>query len=474
MASVVHQSIDRAFESLGLAPSAPKDEVKVSSEQAIALEEEYSAHNYHPLPVVFERAEGALVWDPEGNEYIDCLSAYSAVNQGHCHPHIINALTTQAQKLTLSSRAFHTSSLGPFTKYLTELTGFEMALMMNTGAEAVETAIKVARKWAYKVKGVEKDKAIVLSAENNFHGRTIGIISMSTDPESTNEFGPFVPLTGPQGPGMGEEGRIPYNDVAALERVLDRHGKDVAAFLVEPIQGEAGIVVPDEDYLEKVQALCMKHNVLLICDEVQTGLARTGKLLCFQHNPAVKPDMVLLGKALSGGVYPVSAVLSRKDILLQILPGEHGSTYGGNPLACAVAQAALEVIVNEDLAARAQNLGQKMRDGLNALRGVGPNGGWITEVRGKGLLNAIVIDETKSTKGRGAWDLCCVFKSKGLLAKPTHVNIIRLAPPLIITEEQLTKILSIIKESLEVLDTLEVIPGADNHHKKEDEPVVDL
>ncbi|GAA5939640.1 hypothetical protein JCM10213_009148 [Rhodosporidiobolus nylandii] len=476
--SAVRDSITSAFESLGLASPAAtttsKDEVKVSSTEAISLEEQFSAHNYHPLPVVFERAAGALVWDPEGNEYIDCLSAYSAVNQGHCHPHIIKALTEQASKLTLSSRAFHTNQLGPFSKYLTELTGFEMALMMNTGAEAVETAIKVARKWAYKVKGVEKDQAIVLSAENNFHGRTIAIVSMSTDPESTNEFGPFTPLVGPQGPGMGEEGRIPYNDVAALERVLDRHGKNVAAFLVEPIQGEAGIVVPDEDYLEKVQALCKKHNVLLICDEVQTGLARTGKLLCHQHNPRVKPDMVLLGKALSGGVYPVSAVLSTKDVLLTILPGEHGSTYGGNPLACAVARAALEVIENENLVEKAETMGEKMRQGLRELQSVGPDGGWISEVRGKGLLNAIVIDQSKSKKGRTAWDLCLIMKSKGVLAKPTHVNIIRLAPPLVITDAQLTSILSTIKASLEVLDELETIPGADEHHKASDEPQVDL
>ncbi|GAA5911364.1 hypothetical protein JCM8208_005231 [Rhodotorula glutinis] len=477
------QTINNAFVALGLAPAAESSAttaassgtVNVSSEDAIHLEEEYSAHNYHPLPVVFERAEGALVWDPEGNEYIDCLSAYSAVNQGHCHPHIVKALTDQAQKLTLSSRAFHTSSLGPFSKYFTELTGFEMALMMNTGAEAVETAIKVARKWAYKVKGVEKDKAIVLSAADNFHGRTIGIISMSTDPDSTTGFGPFVPSVGPQCPVKGgESGRIPYNDVAALERALNAHGKDVAAFLVEPIQGEAGIVVPDEDYLEKVQALCRKHNVLLICDEVQTGLARTGKLLCFQHNPNVKPDMVLLGKALSGGIYPVSAVLSRKDVLLTILPGEHGSTYGGNPLACAVAKAALEVIVSEDLSARAQSMGDKMRAGLRELQSVGPDGGWISEVRGKGLLNAIVIDQAKSKRGRSAWDLCLIMKSKGVLAKPTHVNIIRLAPPLIITDAQLETILARIKESLEVLDELETIPGADDHHKASDEPQIDL
>ncbi|GAA6027820.1 hypothetical protein JCM8097_001732 [Rhodosporidiobolus ruineniae] len=482
MAPTIRDSINAAFENLGLAPAASSaptttttaSKATVSSQDAISLEEEYSAHNYHPLPVVFERAEGARVWDPEGNEYLDCLSAYSAVNQGHCHPHIVKALTEQAQKLTLSSRAFHTSSLGPFSKYLTELTGFEMALMMNTGAEAVETAIKVARKWGYKVKGIPKDQAIVLSAENNFHGRTISIVSMSTDPESTNEFGPFTPLIGPQGPGMGEEGRIPYNDVAALERVLDKHGKNVAAFLVEPIQGEAGIVVPAEDYLEKVQALCKKHNVLLICDEVQTGLARTGALLCYQHNPNVKPDMVLLGKALSGGVYPVSAVLSRKDILLTILPGEHGSTYGGNPLACAVAKAALEVIVNENLVEKAQTMGEKMRAGLRELQGVGPNGGWVSEVRGKGLLNAIVIDQSKSKKGRTAWDLCLVMKSKGVLAKPTHINIIRLAPPLVITDAQLTTILAAIRASLEELDELDTIPGADEHHQAKDEPQVDL
>ncbi|GAA5913728.1 hypothetical protein JCM6882_002327 [Rhodosporidiobolus microsporus] len=442
----------------------------VSSAQAIQLEHEYSAHNYHPLPVVFERAEGARVWDPEGNEYVDCLSAYSAVNQGHCHPHIVKALTEQAQKLTLSSRAFHTNSLGPFSKYLTELTGFEMALMMNTGAEAVETALKVARKWGYTVKKIPQDRAIILSAENNFHGRTISIVSMSSDPEATSDFGPFTPLIGSQGPEMGDEGRIPYGDVEALERVLDKHGEDVAAFLVEPIQGEAGIVVPAEDYLEKVQALCRKHNVLLICDEVQTGLARTGALLCHQHNPNVKPDMVLLGKALSGGVYPVSAVLARKDILLTIKPGEHGSTYGGNPLACAVARAALEVIVDENLVERAQTMGEKMRAGLRALQGVGPKGGWISEVRGKGLLNAIVIDQSKSRKGRTAWDLCLIMKSKGVLAKPTHVNIIRLAPPLVITDAQLDAILAAIRASLEELEELDVVPGADEHHKAEEEP----
>ncbi|KAK4048270.1 ornithine aminotransferase [Microbotryomycetes sp. JL221] len=434
----------------------------LNSQECIKLESDYSAHNYHPLPIVFERARGARVWDPEGNEYIDCLSAYSAVNQGHCHPHIVQALTTQAQKLTLSSRAFHTSSLGPFTKLLTELTGFEMALLMNTGAEAVESAIKLARKWAYKVKGVEEGKALVFSAENNFHGRTISIVSMSTDPEARREFGPFTPNIGPVCPSTGRT--IRYNNVDDVEKAFEAHGKDLAAFLVEPIQGEAGIVVPDEDYLERVQALCKKHNVLLICDEVQTGLARTGKLLCFQHNPKVKPDMVLLGKALSGGVYPVSAVLSTKDIMLQIMPGEHGSTYGGNPLACAVATAALEVIVQEDLSERADRLGRRMRKGLESLMEVGPQGGWITEVRGKGLLNAIVIDETKSTKGRGAWDLCLLFKSKGLLAKPTHVNIIRLAPPLVITDEDLDKTIQIIKESLEELDTVESIPGAEAGH----------
>lgn len=438
--------------------------VHLSSADCIVLEEQYGAHNYHPLPVVFDRALGATVWDPEGNEYIDCLSAYSAVNQGHCHPKIVAALVEQASKLTLSSRAFYTTSLGPFSKYVTELTGYEMVLPMNTGAEAVETALKLARKWAYKVKGVEQDKAIILSVEDNFHGRTIGIVSMSTDPEARNDFGPFLKNIGPQGPGMGEEGRIRYNDVEALERVLEVHGKDVAAFLVEPIQGEAGIVVPADDYLERCQALCKKHNVLLICDEVQTGLGRTGKLLCFQHNPVVKPDIVLLGKALSGGVYPVSAVLSSRDILLTILPGEHGSTYGGNPLACAVATAALQVIVDEDLSGRAETLGALLRKGLNELKGIGPDGGWITEVRGKGLLNAIVIDQTKSKKGRSAWDLCLLFKSNGLLAKPTHVNIIRLAPPLIITEADVARIIAIIKLSLESLETIDKVPGAEEGH----------
>ncbi|KAL8280894.1 hypothetical protein RQP46_006573 [Phenoliferia psychrophenolica] len=451
------------------APTAPgkasPGDVHLSSADCIKLEEDYGAHNYHPLPVVFDRALGANVWDPEGNQYIDCLSAYSAVNQGHCHPKIVKALVDQASKLTLSSRAFYTTSLGPFSKYITELTGYEMVLPMNTGAEAVETALKLARKWAYKIKGVEQDKAIILSVADNFHGRTIGIVSMSTDPESRNDFGPFVKSVGPQCPvAGGSKGRIPYNDVDALERALDAHGKDVAAFLVEPIQGEAGIVVPADDYLERCQALCKKHNVLLICDEVQTGLGRTGKLLCFQHNPAVKPDIVLLGKALSGGVYPVSAVLSSKAILLTILPGEHGSTYGGNPLGCAVATAALEVIVDEDLSGRAERLGALMRKGLSELKGVGPDGGWLADVRGKGLLNAIVIDQTKSKKGRSAWDLCLLFKSKGLLAKPTHVNIIRLAPPLIITEEDVAKIVSIIRASLEELETLDKIPGAEEGH----------
>lgn len=393
------------------------------------------------------------------------ISLFSATNQGHVHPHIVKALVDQASKLALASRAFHTSSLGPFSKLLSDLTGFEMSLMMNTGAEAVETALKLARKWAYKVKGVPKNEAIILSVEENFHGRTIGIISMSTDPDATNDFGPFLPNVGPRIPGVeGEAGRIRFGDVDALERALDLHGKNVAAFLVEPIQGEAGIVVPADDYLERCQALCKKHNVLLICDEVQTGLARTGKFLCHQHNPNVKPDIVLLGKALSGGLYPVSAVLSSREILLTILPGEHGSTYGGNPMACAVATAALEVLVNEDLSNRADRLGREMRKGLEELKSVGPSGGWIQEVRGKGLLNAIVIDQTKSTKGRGAWDLCLLFKSKGLLAKPTHVNIIRLAPPLVISEEDLAKTIEIIRESLEELDTIDAIPGAEDDH----------
>lgn len=439
-------------------PSSGSGKSKYSTQEIIDLEHEYSAHNYHPLPVCFERGEGAHVWDPEGNEYLDFLAAYSAVNQGHCHPEILNTLITQASKLTLSSRAFYSSNLGPFAKKVTELFGFDMVLPMNTGAEAVETAIKLARKWGYEKKKIPEGRAKVLSVEGNFHGRTIGIISMSTDEESRRGFGPFLENVGPQ---WGET-LIRYNNVEDLERVLEKHGDEVAAFLVEPIQGEAGIYVPDDGYLKRVHEVCKKHNVLLICDEIQTGLARTGKMLCYEWD-GIKPDMVILGKALSGGMYPVSCVMSSKEVMLCIKPGEHGSTYGGNPLGCAVAMTALDVLVKENLAERSAKLGDIFRQGLRDL-----NSPFIKIIRGRGLFNGVVIDETASKKGRTAWQLCLLMKSKGLLAKPTHVNIIRFAPPLVISEEDVRKAIRIIGESLEEFDTIDKIPGdeGDEHDTK--------
>ncbi|QRW08240.1 aminotransferase class-III protein [Ceratobasidium sp. AG-Ba] len=441
------------------AANRKKGDVEVTTSQRLMdMEHEHSAHNYHPLPVVFDRALGAKVWDPEGNEYIDMLSAYSAVNQGHCHPRIVAALTEQAQRLTLSSRAFYNSQFGKFAEHVTKLFGYDMVLPMNTGAEAVETGIKLARKWAYLKKGVPEGKAIVLAAKDNFHGRTMGVISMSTDPDSRREFGPFLQNVGPSIEINGQMHTIRYNNVADLERVLDTHGKNVAAFLVEPIQGEAGIVVPDAGYLKQVHALCKKHNILLICDEIQTGLCRTGKMLACQHDN-VRPDIVLLGKALSGGMYPVSAVLADKDVMLCIKPGEHGSTYGGNPLGAAVAIAALQVLVDEKLADRAESLGQIFRKSIQDI-----NSPLVKLVRGRGLLNAVVIDESKSTRGRTAWDLCLLLKSRGVLAKPTHVNVIRFAPPLVISEAELRKSISIIAQCLSDLDKVEAIPGADGAH----------
>ncbi|CDH55574.1 ornithine aminotransferase [Lichtheimia corymbifera JMRC:FSU:9682] len=407
-----------------------------TSKEAINLEHEYSAHNYHPLPAVFSKAQGVWVWDPEGRKYMDFLSAYSAVNQGHCHPKIVKALCDQAQVLTLSSRAFYNNVFGSFAKYIHEYFGYDMVLPMNTGAEAVETAIKLARKWGYEKKGIPENEAIVLSAENNFHGRTTGVVSMSTDPESYGGFGPYLPLVGPKATGH----LIRYNNVDDLKQVLEAHGDKVAAFIVEPIQGEAGIMVPDDGYLKQCQELCKKHNVLFIADEIQTGLGRTGKMLCTQHDN-IRPDVVLLGKALSGGVYPVSAVLADKDVMMCIKPGEHGSTYGGNPLGCAVSIAALEVIKEEDLPARAERLGKVFRDALSKIKSP-----LLQTVRGRGLLNAIVIDESKSDKT--AWEICLLLKSRGLLAKPTHVNIIRLAPPLVITEEELLEGARIIEQAL--------------------------
>ncbi|KAJ7271159.1 ornithine-oxo-acid aminotransferase [Mycena rebaudengoi] len=432
----------------------------------IQLEHQYGAHNYHPLPVVFDKALGAKVWDPEGKEYIDMLSAYSAVNQGHCHPRIVATLCEQAQKLTLSSRAFYNSVFGRFAQTVTEMFGYDMVLPMNTGAEAL------ARKWAYMRKHVPEGSAVVLSVEGNFHGRTLGVISMSTDPDSRTGFGPYLEGVGPTFVDGGKLRTIRFGHVEDLERALELNGKNVAAFLVEPIQGEAGIVVPEPGYLAKVHAVCKKHNVLLICDEIQTGLCRTGKMLASEYDN-VRPDMVLLGKALSGGVQctPVSAVLADRDVMLCIQPGEHGSTYGGcasspnicnpnthpppeTPSGCAVALTALRVLVDEQLAARAFTLGALFRSAVTALRSP-----LVADVRGRGLLNAVVIDEAKSKRGRTAWQFCLLLKSRGVLAKPTHVNIVRFAPPLVITEEDLLCAVKIIGECLVDLDELDEIPG---------------
>jgi ornithine--oxo-acid transaminase len=379
-----------------------------SSQEAMTVEAEYAAHNYHPLPIVFAKAQGTSVWDPEGKHYLDFLSAYSAVNQGHCHPKLIQALTEQASRLTLSSRAFYNDVFPKFAEKVTSMMGFEMVLPMNTGAEAVETVVKIARKWGYKVKGIPQDKALVLSVKENFHGRTFSAITMSTDPESKENYGPYLPGLGSVCPATGKP--LPFNDADALEEALEHHGKEVAAFLVEPIQGEAGIVVPDESYLKKVRELCTKHNVLLICDEIQTGIARTGRLLCHEWS-GIKPDLVLLGKAISGGMYPVSCVLGSKEVMLTVEPGTHGSTYGGNPLGSAVAIKALEIIEEEQLTERAERLGEIFRQGLRDIQKRDP---MISLIRGKGLLNAIVIDESK-TNGHSAWDLCMLMKEKGLL-----------------------------------------------------------
>ncbi|KAH6672868.1 putative ornithine aminotransferase [Halenospora varia] len=426
-----------------------------STHDAIEAEHKYAAHNYHPLPIVFARAEGSSVWDPEGKHYIDCLSAYSAVNQGHCHPELVKALCEQAGRLTLSSRAFYNDVFPKWAEKVKATFGYDMVLPMNTGAEAVETAIKIARKWGYKVKGIPEGKALVFSVTENFHGRTMTAISMSTDPESRDNYGPYVPGVGPIIPSTNKS--IRFNNIPDLEAALEAHGKETAAFIVEPIQGEAGVVVPADDYLAKAHALCKKHNVLLICDEIQTGIGRTGRMLCSEW-AGIKPDMVTLGKAISGGMYPVSCVLSSKEVMLTIEPGTHGSTYGGNPLGCAVSIRALEIMEEEDLTARAEKLGNIFRQGLTDLKTP-----MIKLVRGKGLLNAIVIDESH-TGGHSAWDLCMLLKSKGLLAKPTHENIIRLAPPLVISEEQIKDALRIIGEAITELPTLsgekedEVIP----------------
>ncbi|KAL3428270.1 ornithine aminotransferase [Phlyctema vagabunda] len=416
-----------------------------SSAAAIEAEHKYAAHNYHPLPVVFARALGSSVWDPEGKHYIDCLSAYSAVNQGHCHPELVKALCEQAQRLTLSSRAFHNDVFPKWAEKVKDVFGYDMVLPMNTGAEAVETAIKIARKWSYKVKGVEEGKALIFAVAENFHGRTMTAISMSTDPESRDNYGPYVPGITAVNPTT--KNPIRYNNIPDLEAALEAHGKDTAAFIVEPIQGEAGVVVPDADYLTKAYELCKKHNVLLICDEIQTGIGRTGRMLCSQW-ANIKPDLVTLGKAISGGLYPVSCVLGSKEVMMVIEPGTHGSTYGGNPLGCAVSIRALEIMEEENLTERAEHLGNIFRQGIEDLKAP-----MIQLVRGKGLLNAIVIDESH-TGGHSAWDLCMLLKSKGLLAKPTHENIIRLAPPLVISEEEIKQCLQIIGEAIKELPTL--------------------
>ena len=403
---------------------------KLTPQNIIDLEYKFGAHNYHPLPVVLKEGKGVFVWDVEEKKYYDFLSAYSAVNQGHCHPSIIKALVDQSKKLTLTSRAFHNNILGKYEKYITSLFGYDKVLPMNTGVEGGETAVKLARKWAYEVKKVPVNQAKIIFVEGNFWGRTLGAISSSTDPSSTTGFGPFMP---------GYE-IIPYNDISALENALK--DPNVAAFMVEPIQGEAGVVVPDSDYLSKAFSLCQKSNVLFIADEVQTGIGRTGKMLCCDHHN-FKPDILILGKALSGGVFPVSAILSSDEVMLTIKPGEHGSTFGGNPLACEVAIAALEVIQNENMIDNADRMGKIFRNEINNFI---KSSSIVRLVRGKGLLNAIVINDKES--GDTAWRICMSMALKGLLAKPTHGNIIRFAPPLIINEEQLKDCIKIITSTL--------------------------
>ncbi|WP_313807297.1 ornithine--oxo-acid transaminase [Flavobacterium sp.] len=404
---------------------------KMSSAEAIQLENKYGAHNYHPLPVVLSKGEGVFVWDVEGKKYYDFLSAYSAVNQGHCHPRIINALMNQAQALTLTSRAFYNDKLGVYEKFMSEYFGFDKVLPMNTGAEAVETALKLCRKWAYEKKGINENEAQIIVCENNFHGRTTTIISFSNDENARKNFGPYTA-------GFI---KIAYDDIDALEKAITST-PNIAGFLVEPIQGEAGVYVPSEGYLAKAKALCEKHNVLFIADEVQTGIARTGKLLAVQHEN-VKPDVLILGKALSGGVYPVSAVLANDEVMNVIKPGQHGSTFGGNPVAAAVAIAALEVITDEKLAENAERLGQLFRSEIAKYI---ETSNIATLVRGKGLLNAIVINDTEESDT--AWNICMKLAENGLLAKPTHGNIIRFAPPLVMTEDQLLDCVNIITKTL--------------------------
>ncbi len=404
---------------------------KITSQQAINMEEKHGAHNYHPLPVVLKKGEGVYVWDVEGKKYYDFLSAYSAVNQGHCHPKIVNAMCRQAETLTLTSRAFHNDMLGQFEKYITEYFNFDKVLPMNTGAEAVETAIKIARKWAYEIKGIDENKAQIIVCENNFHGRTTTVISFSNDENARKNFGPYTP-------GFI---KIPYDDTDALEKVLSEND-NIAGFLVEPIQGEAGVYVPSDGYLTKTKALCEQYNVLFMADEIQTGIARTGQLLAVNHEN-VRPDLLILGKALSGGAYPVSAVLADDTIMNVIKPGQHGSTFGGNPIAAAVGMAALDVVIEENLARNARTLGTLFRTEMNKYI---KTSSVVKLVRGKGLLNAIVINDSEDSST--AWDICMALRDNGLLAKPTHGNIIRFAPPLVINETQLLECVTIITKTL--------------------------
>lgn len=406
--------------------------ISAKQQEFISMEEKYGAHNYHPLPVVLTKGKGIYVWDVDGKKYFDFLSAYSAVNQGHCHPKIVNALCDQAQKLCLTSRAFYNDCLGPYEKFVSEFFGYDKILPMNSGAEAVETALKLARRWGYIHKGIPENEALIVTCSGNFHGRTITIVSISTDPDSYSNYGPFTP-------GFIN---IPYNDASALEKVLEEKGDRIAAFMLEPIQGEAGVFVPDDGYLKKCFDLCRRHNVLFVADEVQTGIARTGRLLCSMHEN-IRPDIVIIGKALSGGVLPVSGVLADDEIMLTIKPGEHGSTFGGFPLAARVAVAALEVVRDEKLTENAERLGHIFREEIRKIESP-----YIKQVRGKGLLNAIV---TEPGNGIEAWDICLMMAEKGLLAKPTHRHIIRFAPPLVITEEELYEAIRIIRDTFESL-----------------------
>ena len=403
---------------------------KISAEKAIALEDKYGAHNYHPLPVVLERGEGVFVWDVKGKQYFDFLSAYSAVNQGHCHPKIVSALVEQAQKLTLTSRAFYNDSLGEYEQFITSYFGYDKVLPMNTGAEGVETALKLARKWAYEKKGVSENEAKIIVCKNNFHGRTISIVSASNDEDARKNFGPFTP-------GIIS---VEYNNATALAALLS--DKSIAAFLIEPIQGEAGVVIPDEGYLKKCYDLCKANNVLFIADEIQSGLGRTGKILACDHE-GVHPDVLILGKALSGGTYPVSAVLASDEVMLCIKPGQHGSTYGGNPLACKVGIAALTVLKEEQLSENSERLGKILLKELQAIHAAYPD--VVKTVRGKGLWAAMVINEKN---GKSAWDVCVELMNNGLLAKPTHGDTIRFAPPLVINETQLMECVAIIKNTI--------------------------